>query len=543
MTSLKRMATALSGQPAWVRGPLVVLLFALVEAVLLGGHVLHGGLYTDDWPYASIQHELGTSGLISNLASANHDRPLAALYQSLATAVSGTNPHWHGLWGLLTMLAAASALYALLRVLAVHSRDAIAILLLFIVFPFADSGWLWFAASHSYLAIALAALGGIVALIGLRRTDRSAIAYHCGAAMLFAASVLTYQLAAAVICLSGLAYIPRVARARALKLWLVDVCTVVLAAGLPRLITGSGGATADPIIPFSQQLVHARVMGDQGLTLLARAIVPFGYAHRNIVLPVALAGMCGGVFLATRARVDSATRGLLRRWLTGVVIGGLIVVAAYVVYVPGPIANYQPLEAGEGNRVNVMAALGYAVIVYALAMIAAAIVLHVVRRPRDWAPYLAVTIAAVVFVGYLDRTRFDIAEWNRAGTIQRQELTALRHSPRPAAYTTLYTFGGVGQVAPGVFVFRVTWDLNSAVQLLWNDATLHAYPIFTGTEMTCTKSQVIPVGAPNGDGTGQAASYGHAVFYDFRNGREQRIANANACARAVANFAPGPVEQ
>jgi hypothetical protein len=155
---------------------------------------------------------------------------------------------------------------------------------------------------------------------------------------------------------------------------------------------------------------------------------------------------------------------------------------------------------------------------------------------------MGMAIAAVVFVGYVHRTRQDVAAWNRADSIQRKEISELRGMRRPTVGTTIYAFGGIGATAPGVYAFRVTWDLNSAAQLLWNDATLHAYPIFAGTQMTCTAKQVVPIGPSNGDGISQAANYRQAVFYDFISGRQQRIANGAACVRAAASFVPGPVE-
>jgi hypothetical protein len=260
------------------------------------------------------------------------------------------------------------------------------------------------------------------------------------------------------------------------------------------------------------------------------------------VLPIALAIACLGGLLAWRARTEPEFRDQLRRWLLLLVAGGVVVAAAYVVYVPAPINLYQPLAKGLENRVNVLASLGYAIIVYALAMVLATSVVRLLRRPLAWAPVIGIAIVAGVFVGYVHRTRQDIAAWNRAGSIQRQELGELRAAGRPAAGTTIYAFGGIGATAPGVFVFRVTWDLNSAVQLLWNDAALHVYPIFIGTQMTCTATQVVPDGPSNGDGVAQAANYGQAVFYNFRSGRQQRIANAAACAQAVTSFAPEPVE-
>jgi hypothetical protein len=528
--------------PSWQLIP-VVLLLALVEALLLGDHLLHGGLYTDDWPLAAIQRQSGTSGLFENLIAANHERPLGVVYQTLTTALSGTNPHIHALWGLLTLLAATSAVYLLLRLLSLRTRDALAVVLLFMVFPFADSAWLWYAASHSYLAIALAALGGSLALVGLRREGRTAVVYHVGALVLFAASILTYQVAAVLICLSLLVYLPRVPRRRAIVLWISDVSIVALASGLPRLITGSAGTNApDAIIPLHEQINHAKLMANQGLTLLTAVLVPFGGPHRNVVLPIALVIACIGALLAWSASTNPALRRELRRWLLLVAAGGLVVAAAYVVYVPAPINLYQPLAKGLENRVNVLASLGYAIIVYALAMILATSTMRLLRRPLAWASVMGLVIVAVVFVGYVHRTRKDIAAWNLAGDVQRQEISDLRAAGQPPDGTTIYAFGGTGATAPGVFAFRVTWDLNSAVQLLWNDATLHAYPIFTGTQMTCTATQIVPIGLANGDGVAQAANYGSIVFYDFRNGHRLRVMSRAACEKAVKKFAPEPVE-
>jgi hypothetical protein len=538
---VKRDFFARPPSPA-IRGVLVLSLLAVVEAVLLGGHLLHAGLYTDDWSIAAIRHESGAVGLFNGLFASNRERPLGELYLAATSAVSGSDPHLHALCGLLTLLAATASVYLLLRRLSLSTRDAVSIVLLFMVFPFADASWLWYAASYSYLAIALAALGGVAALEGLRTKGASALVYRVGALLLFAASVVTYQVAAGVICLSVLVYLPRTGRRRAVAFWLLDVCAVALAASLPRLMTGSAGLIADKVVTLSEQIEHAKLMADQSLTLLTAALVPFRGPHRNVVLPIALAVVCVGVLLAWRVRAEPELRRRLRLLLLLCAAGGVVIVAAYAVYVPAPINLYQPLGKGEENRVNVMASLGYAIVVYAVVMLFATSVVRLLRRPLKWAPAIGLAIAVVVFVGYVSRTRRDIAAWDRAGTIQHQELAELRTAGRPLPSTTIYTFGGIGATAPGVYAFRVTWDLSGAVQLLWNDATLHAYPIFLGTTVMCTATQVVPIGPGNGDGIGQAANYRHAVFYDFHNAREERITNAATCTRAVADFAAGAVE-
>lgn len=528
--------------PRWTRVMLVVLLLAAADALLAGAHLLHGGLYTDDWAIASIQHQTGIWGLFESLSSANRERPLGELYLSLTAAWSGTDPHLHALWGMLTLLLAGCSVYLLLRLLSLCARDAAAIVLLFMAFPFADAAWLWYAANYSFLAIALAASGAALAVTGLRHRGRTAAFYHGGAMLLFACSVLTYQVAAGLICLSVLLYLPLTARCRAVTLWVLDVGAVVVAAALPRLITGSSGAIADPIIPFHEQVDHAKLMVDQGLTLMTAAIIPFRGPHRNVVLPIALLLALAGALLAWRSPPGSWSRSELRRWLLVATVGGIVVAAAYVVYVPAPINLYQPLGKGEENRVNVMASLGYVLIAYALAMMLATTLVRLLRRPPQLAAALGVVIAALLFVGYARRLRHDIASWDRGGTIQRRELAELHDSVHPGATSTIYTFGGVGAVAPGVYAFRETWDLNGAVQVLWNHSTLRAYPIFAGTQMICTSTQVVPDGPANGDSTQQAADYGQAIFYDFRDGREQVITGARTCAKAAAAFVAGPVE-
>ncbi|HST32728.1 MAG TPA: hypothetical protein VLJ80_04315 [Solirubrobacteraceae bacterium] len=518
-----------------------VSLFAAVELLLLGSHVLHGGLYTDDWAYASIEHQSGAWGLFDRLTEANHARPLGALYLALTTAVSQTDRQLQGVWGLLTLLAATSMVYVLLRALSLRSWEAAAVMLLVIAFPFADSSWLWHSASHSYLAIALAALGGVMALQGLKREGRAALAYHVAALTLFAVSILTYQVAAFVICLSLAAYLGQTSGRRAVVTWIADVGVVALALALPRLITGSAGVDTVPLVSLAEQRHHAWVMLDQGSTLLAYALVPFGRPDRAVVLPVVLAVTAVGALVAWSPRDDVPARRTARRALLLILAGAAVVLAAFAAYVPAPVGSYEPLREGIENRVNVLASFGYATIVFGLSMIVALLISRLLRARAGLGFAVGFALAVAVFTGYAVHVRRDISAWNRAASVQGSELTELRALGRPASWTTVYTFDGVGETASNVPVFRVVWDLNSAVQLQWNDPTLHAFPIFAGTTMTCTKSGVTPNGPANADGPAEAVDYGHAVFYDLRSRRLARVTGPPSCASAIAEFVPGPV--
>lgn len=523
----------------------VVLVIASVGIGIGGTHILRGGLYTDDWSITAIQKQSGTWGLFTNLLSANHDRPLAAIYQSIATGASGSNGHLHALFGLLALLSAAVTTYLLLRHLSLRDGEALAIALLVVVFPFADSAWLWWSASHSYLAIALAALGGIAAINSCGACNRrSALIWRATAISLFVASILTYQTAAFVICLSVAIYIPRLSRRRtAILYWLVDIIAVLLALLGPRLITGSSGTTANPIIGPSLEIDHAREIANQGLTLLTYALVPFGTPNRLVVLPIVLLIVIFAASLAWRNRQSQTLENrLIRRWLLLMISGIAVVFAAYAIYIPAPISFYQPLGQGGENRINVLASVGYTAIVVAIAMLVAAMAARALGRSQQITVAAGVVLIAIVFGGYVSITRKDVASWNRAAAIQRYDLSVLRHVGRPPSGTTIYAFGGIGATAPGVYAFRVTWDLNSAVQLYWNDPTLHAYPIFDGTSIECAPTQVIPNGPANGDGIAQAASYGHVMFFDFATKSSRMIDNPRVCDEAQTAYIPGPVE-
>lgn len=526
--------------PRWTTGAAVVALFVLVECILLGSHFVHGGIYTDDWWLVATQRHSGAWGAFTTFVQENQDAPLSAAYYVLTIKLSGTNAHLYALWGLLTLLGGATAVYALLRELTIRRRDAVVLTLLVIAFPFADSAWLWYADSLSYLAIALAAIGGIVAIRGIRRTGRPAIAYHVAALLLFVLSVLTYQIAAFVICLSVVAYLRFTTRRRAILWWLADVSVMAVTLVLPRLITGSHGSDSVPIIPLAQQLHHARLIASQSVTLLSRVLVPFGHPRTSVVVPIVLVIVAGGVLVVHLPTTSSVVRREGRRWLATILVGVLVVVAAYLIYVPGPIIDYAPLQPGQGNRVNVMASFGYVLIVLGLAMTSATVLIRVLRARLKWIPVIGLVIVGAVFAGYARHTRTDVAAWNRAGMIQLRELGSLRAAGRPAPNNTVYTFGGVGTVAPGVVGFIVTWDLDSAVKILWHDPTLDAFPIFAGAHLSCDKGSVIPDAPDNDEGPTQAARYGHAIFYDFRTGRRQSITSAQTCAQAVGSFVPGP---
>jgi hypothetical protein len=514
---------------------------ALLGAIVLGGHVLHGGLYLDDWSIAKIYAQDGTSHLINLLFLGDHSRPLAAVYLGLAQAATGTDGHAHAAFGLGLHIIACWSVYWLLRTVTLTQWQAGAIAVLVLLFPFSDSSWLWFSITQGSLSLSLAAFGLIAMVYGLRDEDQlRSRALHGLGIVLCAVSILTYEATAAVIIVISLALLLMIAPPRiAVVRWLVATAAVGAAIVVPRLPGLLPGVEPHHGITLSQQFSHARMMADQTLSVITNSAVPFGAAHRNVVLPILALIVALALVAWRRARSGSPEAVELRRWLCCLAAGIVVLIASYAVFVNTDVAFYEPGGKGADNRINVVAAVGYCLVVYAAAMVAT-LLLTRAARPRA-AAAIASLAAGLVAIGYAERARHDIRDWDRAATIQRQELGRLHGSlAKPPRGTTVFTFGGVGKTATGVYAFRVTWDLDGAVQLLWRDSTLHGYPIFTGTTFVCGLAWLYPSGFVNGNTSQQTAKYGQALFFDLRNGRRRLVRTLADCRDASRQFQPAP---
>lgn len=523
----------------------MILAFAVIEALLFGVRLTNGGMYQDDWPIAAVGKVHGMGWQMSQLLTGWPGRPVGDIALALTQALVGINPHLHALVGMLLLLFAVTTGYLLLRRLGVSVVVAFAVSLLFMAFPFSDSSWLWYAASFMNLSIGCMFLGAVVSLDSLEHTGRARTVRRLTALVLFAASILAYQVTTVLLCLTILLYWRRVPIRHAIKLWVTDLIVVVLSIGLPWVIGGSQGtARGVAMLPPGQEWVHAKDMFGQGATLLTWAFMPFGSPHRNVVLSIAFALAAAALLFAWFHRRSPEALARYRPWFVLVGVGAVVVICGYLIFVPGPIWIYQPLGQGGNNRVNSLPAFGYALGVVGLAGLVGSMASELLRgrgtKIATAALAICLCLSAAVFVGYVRRTRADVRSWDLGSLSQRAELAQIKTLGRPPHGTVLYTFGGVGAVANGVWGFRVTSDLLGAYQYLWDDGTIRAYPIFEGTQMQCTRTGLIPNGEQaNGDGPSDGADYGHIVFYDFQTKREQRIVSQAVCEAAVKSFVPG----
>ena len=266
--------------------------------------------------------------------------------------------------------------------------------------------------------------------------------------------------------------------------------------------------------------------GLKPLVFLA-SLVPFGSPRNDAVLGSALLL----AVLVSALAVRSGPGPLRSRVRTGLLLGaaGVVIVAlGYIMLIPAD-PYYVPLQLGVGNRINGLAAIGYAMVVGGVATLAGALV--VVVRPRWGAVATALTAAlcAIVAVGYLHRVSNDRSAWRTATQEQAVALRDLRAAvPSLAPGTSIVTVGIEQYSAPGVPVFAATWDLSGAAELMYGLASVPAYPSMGGTDLTCAGNAIV---APS---AGWSAHYRSALLVDLPQRRAISLTSQKVCARALA---------
>jgi hypothetical protein len=274
----------------------VAIFLTVVAGIFFLPHIQHGGLYYDDWESMSLAR-FDTHGLFHILLPSwtnPGNRPLHNLDYSITLAILGDHQHAFPAYTAVSTAAVSLVLYTALRNLTVGRIYALIISSLIMVYPFADSTHLWFSATDSDVTIVLYLLGVIVAIRGLRRIGPSAIAHHVVAVALFACSILIYESTASVIMLTGILYWCLAGRRAALQRWPVDIgCTVLL------LLLFTRNSTLPRAHGISALALHAQVIYEESLTILARTMVPLN-VDQTAVLVGLLVILVGGFFLYLR---------------------------------------------------------------------------------------------------------------------------------------------------------------------------------------------------------------------------------------------------
>ena len=506
------------------------LVLAAVGALAYGPHVVDGGFYLDDWSIAA-DYRFADPPRYWTVVGIQQDvlggRPLGALLLPLPHALFGLRPELHLAYALALGVATSLCLFLLLRTLSLAPLHAGAVAVLALLFPWSDTVRLWAIVSVSSFSVCFLLLGLVLALNGLERGGRAALAMHAGAAVLYALSVLTYEATGAVALLAGVLYLGRAPFRAVAGRWLADAAVVLAALGYSLATT----VEERHVGSFGERISDLGTFLHESLLLLVSALVPVGSPGRALTgLVLLVAGLLVGGALIRCRRSDEPD---LRRSLWLAAAGAVAIAATYFMFLG---SNLHPKDPGIHMRINVFAGLGFSAVVYALAVTAGCLIF----RSRTDAAIAALAAAALIATGYWARVREDAAQWRRAAELQEVVLAAVgRELPRLPRKSTLLTFGFPAQAGPEVPIFDKSWDLEGAVQLQAGEPTLRAFPIYVGVVVRCRRDAVIVAG-PGSYGASRA-EYGAAFFLDVARGKSTRIDSSSACRAALRTFRPGPL--
>jgi hypothetical protein len=491
---------------------------------------------TDDWTLLAELHFTGFGGALSHMVSQDVRRPIGALYLATAYDVIGNHVKLLLILSATMRFLLVATLYCLLRELRFARLAAVAIAALTLLFPEADSTWLWAGASQLTFAVVCVLLGCLLNLraVSEREIPRRVPLRVIGIALI-AAGILTYELVIPIGLASGALFFMQTDPRRALREWGIDALSlgIVIVVFTFHAVPLLHGSDSHEMIGFDQMREHAHIIFSQSATLLTKSLLPYGTLRNSTVLVMLSALVTLALVVSYRLSPGNAARRSLLRWLVVMATGLLLIGLGYMFLVPASL-YYVPLQLGIGNRVNDIAAIGYALVVYAAAALVGTLAFQKLPRSRLLIGTLTAFITVVIGVGYVRHIDTDEAAWHRSIVLQSGILTTLRtHISPPPRGTSVLTLDAPVEAAPGVTVFYASWDLNAAVQLLWDDPTLRAYPMGPGVHITCTAAHLL-IGA-GGSAPSWQATY-PADIVDVAAGTVFSVNSTPACIDATTKL-------
>lgn len=520
-------------------------LLALAFAVF-GIHVARGALSFDDWTLAYDVHHGGFFGSFHDLLTGDvltgksPARPVEVAYNVIVYSLFGQHAALHLALGVVLAALVAFLFYLVLRRLHLERLHAGAIATLVLLFPAADSTVFWVTGAIAHVTVALYLLGLICTLRAFRAQGRVGLVLHGAAIVLYAASILQYQIAAPFILLSVLVYrLGGTSWRRSVRRWGVDVAVALGAlAFVQAKLDRQKGSLGD-------DLRHAKDIARGARRLLESLGVLNGANRLPTIGMVVLLLIFGAAAVWLPAR--DTVRQQLRRWLFIVGAGFVTIGSAYAIFVPGDF-YYYPLTPGIGNRVNAAAALGFGLVFYGLAVLVGLLIGRVVSRTNTTSIAAGIACAATLAlaVAYISELNSDRRPYDRAASLQREALAVVRHEvPRPAPNTTVYLFGIDGEITPNVFTFVRTNDLTAALRLLWKDDTLAGVPVSStapdwpgnspeDSGITCGAAGVQPHGWLFDHQ--RPTRYGRTLFVDVQTRSSALIRSSSGCRVALGRY-------
>lgn len=550
----------------------------LTSLVVFWPRITDGGFTIDDWSNrATLLHSTWHDQLSVFLHDPIGHRTLAWPYASVYNIVLGDHPRLSILWAVVSAGVLGTLIAQLLFRCGAPRWAATAVGTLGAIFPYATVTKIWFTAHFGHISGALAVVGVLLALRGLRSTAPAArVAWHVSALVLYLASLLLYEIALPIVVGSLAFYLAAIRfnrhrsqshqdstsgeppYRRAVIRWIVDLAVV-------GLWYSQLGKTRFANPDFSL-VDRVATIGSDGLRNIAGSFAPFLAVESRPGQPIAYSGawlsnsltavIVGAVITLAvlciiapaMAKRNGPTRlgEQARRALPWGVAILVAIVAAYLAWIPILKATdyYRPLPQNSAAlRVNVIAAFALAAVV--VSTIGALVeVLTVLSRSEKQARSMqaaAISLALVaVAVPYCTHARSEIRLWNSASAMQRKILDSIRlmFDGKPPSGTTVMLTDTPAHLADDAEVFGASWTLRGALQSEFNDPTLDGVAHHPAETVFCARGHVLPFNVQYWNDREPTArpKYDKTYFVSISDLKSRRITDVRSCEEAAEEF-------
>jgi hypothetical protein len=502
-----------------------LLLSALVGVVYIG-HVIRGGWYLDDWAIVANLHRR-SEGILDVIGSVRDYRPGAQLAFRILYRIGGTGQAPYLLAGVVLTTLECLLFYTALRLLRIRPLHAGSAAGLLATVPFVDATRLWMSAFPSTIAICLYLAGLNVALLGFKAVHRRRrIAWHSAALVLYAAACLTYELVIPLVCATALLYAVSAGWHNALRRLPFDL---LVSGGSLLLVAHQAQQWRNRQTSLDYLLDRAREVWHYSVEVF-RFSLPM---DKTVTGPVGLAIVIAcGVGIGRALEQRSASARAIRAWVLVGLAGLAFALLGLVMLLPAD-SYYVPRWTGIGDRFSGVAVLGTMVMLTALAWLFALGVAALLHRPGV-AVSIGLTAIAVTGIGFARQELRNQDAWAKSWQLSQGVVSAVRAAVGPDVppNSGIVTFRHPLSVLPDdVPVFQASWDLNGAVQLLYEDSSITSRPFLPGS--VCGVVGIETPGAAT-------LPYGKLWFVDVEHRRAGRVTNRRTCKRAIASLSsPG----
>lgn len=505
-------------------------LIALLAVAIYSPHVVRGGWYSDDWSFIARGQNLGLIELLQ-LDPSPLFRPLQTLTLALLHLVASGDPAESLTIGVFLTALQGWLFYLVLRSLRLSSAIAGLAAALFVVLPCIDAIRLWTIMIPAQVAGTLYLLGVLVASHGLgRATGRRAIAWHAGAAVLYAASMFTYELVAGLVLATPLLYVLRAGWRPAIPRLAIDYATIAVVLGTTASQAAEERAASPSLASVWERAGQLLTSAGEVFRSLPAWADVLGSTAGLVLLLV------GAVGAAVAVRSGGESGRILAIWATiAAVAVGFALSGLLMFLVADPY--YVPRLTGVGNRTGAFAAFGAVVALIALIALALGGLGSLARRPRaGFALAFVLVLATGVQLAVREVRQQD--SWADSWAEQKRILAAFEPIVREGLPrgTTLVTFGHATSLPEGVPVFHASWDLRGALSVTYGLSDFAARPWTAG--MSCGPDGVV---APDSSGKRtELYPYRSLLFVDVASAAIQPVRDQQSCTSRASALVSRP---